>query len=262
VPATGGDYNFQVTITSGSNCSWNATSNDSWISITSGGGTGTGSVNYHVDENTSTDNRSGTITVTGSNISNPQTFTITQAGVICSSMSLSQTVQSVPGGGGNGYSFTVIAPNGCNWSATSNDSWITITSGTGNGNGQVTYNVASNSGSARTGTISIAGLTFTVNQDIGVKVEEIESLLTFDIHPNPNDGNFTVDFEFASPENITITLYNVVGKQCFIKKVRHVSGRTALQIEAENLPGGMYLLEMRVNKQGSVIKKVVITDKK
>ena len=60
----------------------------------------------------------------------------------------------------------VTAPNGCIWTATSNVSWITITSGeSGNGNGTVEYSVAANPGtSSRTQTLTIASQTFTVIQ--------------------------------------------------------------------------------------------------
>src|SRR5262249_14505612 len=54
----------------------------------------------------------------------------------------------------------------CPWRASSNASWITITSGSSSsGTGNVNYTVAGNSGAARQGTITIAGLTFTINQD-------------------------------------------------------------------------------------------------
>jgi hypothetical protein len=63
-----------ITVTpSSSNCSWTATSNVSWISITSvNNGTGSGTVAYQVSDNTSGSRRSGTITIGG------QPFTITQ----------------------------------------------------------------------------------------------------------------------------------------------------------------------------------------
>jgi hypothetical protein len=67
--------------------------------------------------------------------------------------------------GGDGL-VTVTTENGCLWAAVSNDVWISITSGiSSSGSGSVTYSVASN-GSARlrTGTVMIAGQTFTVTQ--------------------------------------------------------------------------------------------------
>jgi hypothetical protein len=70
----------------------------------------------------------------------------------------------VPTQGDNG-NVNVSTSNGCSWSAGSNASWITITSGgSGTGDGTVRYLVAPNVGGARTGTLTIAGHTFTVTQ--------------------------------------------------------------------------------------------------
>ena len=67
--------------------------------------------------------------------------------------------------GGRG-TVAVSAGAGCGWTATSNESWITITDGaSGSGNGTVRYNVGSTNGKKRTGTLTIAGRTFTVDQD-------------------------------------------------------------------------------------------------
>src|SRR5262249_2677219 len=53
----------------------------------------------------------------------------------------------------------------CAWTAASNASWITITAGSsGTGNGTGTYSVAANTGAARSGTMTIAGQTFTASQ--------------------------------------------------------------------------------------------------
>ena len=58
-----------------------------------------------------------------------------------------------------------VTSNGCVWSATNNNNWITINSGGGSGNGAVNYTVADNSaGSPRTGTMNIGGHIFTVSQ--------------------------------------------------------------------------------------------------
>lgn len=68
--------NGSVTVTTGGGCSWVASSNDAWISITSqGSGTGNGTTNYSVTANTSQASRIGTVSIAG------QLFTITQSGV-------------------------------------------------------------------------------------------------------------------------------------------------------------------------------------
>ncbi|MCI0447133.1 hypothetical protein L0152_28490, partial [bacterium] len=99
------------------------------------------------------------------------------SGILSHSFNMNLTVTSVctfsiepPGQtfdetGGTG-SVTVTAPDGCDWTAVSNDTWITITGGSsGNGNGTVDYSVDPNPDAAqRIGTMLIATQTFTVTQ--------------------------------------------------------------------------------------------------
>jgi uncharacterized repeat protein (TIGR01451 family) len=75
----------------------------------------------------------------------------------------------------------------CPWSATSNASWITITSGSGgSGNGQVSFTVAANTGAARQGTMTIAGQTFTVSEDaVGSSNPSADLSITKTGSPNP-----------------------------------------------------------------------------
>lgn len=78
---------------------------------------------------------------------------------------LSGTSQLFAANGGTG-SVTVNTQTGCAWSATSSAPWITITGGSsGSGTGPVTYSVISNPGASRSGTLTIAGRTFTVTQN-------------------------------------------------------------------------------------------------
>jgi len=81
------------------------------------------------------------------------------------SYSLSPTTLSVAAGGGTG-SLGVTAGTGCAWTAASNSSFITISSGaSGTGNGTVGFSIAANPNTVqRTGTITAAGQTFTVTQ--------------------------------------------------------------------------------------------------
>ena len=61
---------------------------------------------------------------------------------------------------------SVTASAGCDWTATSNAAWITISAGAnGSGNGSVTYGVAANPDTtSRTGALTIGGNTYTVTQ--------------------------------------------------------------------------------------------------
>jgi hypothetical protein len=148
-----------VNFSASAGCSWTAVSNAAWVILSSNSsGSGNGSVTYSVASNPASSSRSGTLTIAG------QTFTVNQAGAACA-VSFSPSSQSFTSAGGSG-TFTVTAPSGCSWSASSQADWVAIQSGsTGTGNGTATYRVAANSGiSSRTGTLTVAGTSFTVNQ--------------------------------------------------------------------------------------------------
>jgi Zn-dependent metalloprotease len=78
---------------------------------------------------------------------------------------INPTSASFAAAGGTG-TVTVTTAAGCTWSAISNSSFITVTSGSpGSGSGTVQYSVAANTTtSSRTGSITIAGITFNVTQ--------------------------------------------------------------------------------------------------
>jgi hypothetical protein len=66
---------------------------------------------------------------------------------------------------GDEVTFTVTSASGCAWATSGNVSWVTIVSGaTGTGSGSVRVSVSPNNGAARTGTMSVAGQTITIDQ--------------------------------------------------------------------------------------------------
>lgn len=157
IPAAGGAA--RVTVTAGDGCAWTAASDAPWLSIQSGAsGTGNGTVNYSAAPTTGP-GRSGTITVAG------QRVAVTQ-GQGCA-FAINPSQESVPAAGGSGR-VNVTSSDGCGWTASSNAPWITIAAGaSGTGNGAVQYSAAPTSGPSRSGTITVAGQTFTVNQGQG-----------------------------------------------------------------------------------------------
>lgn len=80
---------------------------------------------------------------------------------------LNATVRAVAAAASNN-NVAVTANAGCAWTAVSNVDWVRITSGAAiTGNGTVNFSIATNPGSARTGTLIVAGQTVTVNQASG-----------------------------------------------------------------------------------------------
>ena len=152
-----GAENGSFSVIAATGCSWTATTGFGWVHITSGSGSGNGSVSYTVDATGSTSPRSGTINVQG------QIFTINQAGIACA-YSISPTSAN-HGSGAESGNFSVSAPTGCGWAATTGFGWIHVTSSSGSGNGSVSYTVDANgSTSQRSGTINVQGQAFTINQ--------------------------------------------------------------------------------------------------
>ena len=80
--------------------------------------------------------------------------------------SLAPSSTTLPAAGGS-VDVTVTATAGCLWQASSNAAWLGIgAGGVSSGNGTVTIQAAPNLQTAgRSGTVTIAGLTYTVNQD-------------------------------------------------------------------------------------------------
>ncbi|HEY6390812.1 MAG TPA: malectin domain-containing carbohydrate-binding protein [Bryobacteraceae bacterium] len=156
--ATGGSGSVNVSAPAG--CSWGAASNAGWAQITGGAsGSGNGSVSYSVNANLGVSGLSGTLTIAG------QTFTITEAGAVCS-FSLSALSASLGAGAGGG-SVNILTTAGCNWSATSDSTnWLNVTGGSsGNASATVSFSVTANPATAaRTGHLTIGGLSFTVTQ--------------------------------------------------------------------------------------------------
>jgi hypothetical protein len=89
---------------------------------------------------------------------------ILQNGITCT-YGLQSSNGAVPASGGAG-SVGVVAASVCSWTSVSNDpSWLTITSSGGGGNTSVHFSAAPNaSATPRVGTLTVAGLAYTVTQ--------------------------------------------------------------------------------------------------
>ncbi len=153
----GGGNGF-VAVSSHAGCGWMAMSNDGWISVNSGNGSGDGTISVSAAANDSGIPRTGSLTIAG------QTVTVRQDGAPCNYSIFPSSASFGADGGGD--SVSVTAPRDCEWTATSASGWIAITSGgSGSGNGTVTYSVSPNPGTeTQTGGLGIAGLSFLATQ--------------------------------------------------------------------------------------------------
>ena len=156
MPMEGGTGSFGVSTTS--LCAWTPSVSDpGWITVTAGAGPGPGTVSYSVAANPPGQAaRNGSITVAG------QTYSIAQAGSVCS-YAVSPTVIGATSTGGPATVSVTTSVAGCTWQASGASLNLSPTSGAGNG--AVTLTVPVNNGTTAVQyTATVAGQTVTVNQ--------------------------------------------------------------------------------------------------
>jgi hypothetical protein len=108
-------------------------------------------------------------------------------------------------GPGSGV-FVVSTTPGCPWSVTTDSPWLTLLTFAGAGTGSVQYQVAPNSGLARSGTITVGGQTFTVIQAGNFAAMPDNALLISQFVAGGEQWSTTVFVTNLSPSAETLTL--------------------------------------------------------
>jgi hypothetical protein len=168
--STGGAATINVSLTG----SWTATASDSFITLATASGSGSGPVNYSVSQNCSTEaSRNGTITIAGSAGSYPFTITQDMASTSCTGdPGTAPRVDPVlptylPFNSSGLPSQTVAIDTGDTvtpWSVTNVPNWIQVSPMSGTGRGTVQVSASSNGPIQRTGSFIVLGVTVLVSQ--------------------------------------------------------------------------------------------------
>jgi subtilisin-like proprotein convertase family protein len=66
-------------------------------------------------------------------------------------------------------------------------------------------------------------------------------LIDFAIYPNPNNGNFNVQFTSVSESNVSIIVHDIRGRQIFTRSYEN-GGVINENVQLENIQSGMYLI--------------------
>ena len=134
------------------------------------------------------------------------TYTAVFNATVCT-FGLGSSSTSVSSAGANSSVNVTASPSNCPWTAMSNVPWIT-TSATGTGDGTAGFTVAANAGAARSGTLTVAGQLFTVNQAGGAAAAVIAlslAKLQFGYSGQLITGTQTVALNFSPSAAISWT---------------------------------------------------------
>ena len=153
--ASGGSTNVQLTVAD--NTQWTATSNDSWLRLTSASSSaGSAKISFDAAANPSTEGRQGTLTIAG------KTVSVSQAG-LWSRLNYDGKVFGT--GSDSGFVDVQVEGDGT-WTASSDASWLTLMDTNGHGSASIMfvvddYNTAV---ASRTAVVTIAGKTVEITQ--------------------------------------------------------------------------------------------------
>lgn len=78
---------------------------------------------------------------------------------------------------------------------------------------------------------------------------------TFNIYPNPSNGNFIINAQLTKNENVSITLYNLLGAK--IQQFDNVSNYPFV-MSLNDLPNGSYFIKFN-SGNNTITKKVFIS---
>jgi hypothetical protein len=141
-------------------CEWTASKSGEFLSIVSGtSGRGPGTIQLQAPANQGAE-RQGFVTVGSSTVG------VIQAGAPSCSFAVSPTTVSAPYNA-NEVPITITQTGGstCSWSASSGNSWLQVSgAASGVGSGSTRVSIAENTGSVRTGGVSVAGSQISVEQ--------------------------------------------------------------------------------------------------
>jgi hypothetical protein len=169
-----------IVVATNRECAWEARSEAEWLSLSTTTGQGDGTVSFAATANPQVVERRGTVAVNGVRVE------ITQGPAPCV-FTLDRIERPIDAGGGR-HDVAVSAQNGCSWTAVSHVPWITVAAGaTGQGTGVVGVRVEQNDApTRRTGTLTIAGHTYTVEQSEAsapVPLPPLDPSCTFTVEP-------------------------------------------------------------------------------
>ncbi|MFH1320686.1 MAG: T9SS type A sorting domain-containing protein [Bacteroidota bacterium] len=97
----------------------------------------------------------------------------------------------------------------------------------------------------------------TVNIPQGTGISEIGPGTIFSIHPNPNNGQFIIEFNNVNREEYLIEVRNIIGQLIYSEEIDNISSGFVKQIDKSEHGKGVYFLSAG-NSSGTRTEKLVV----
>jgi hypothetical protein len=75
--------------------------------------------------------------------------------------------------------------------------------------------------------------------------------------PNPNNGNFVLNYTASKNQNVAVKLYDLVGRIVYNSELTVNSGNNTINLSIDGLNKGIYIFEF-VTSNGKQTQKLVI----
>ncbi|HIO73655.1 MAG TPA: PKD domain-containing protein, partial [Flavobacteriales bacterium] len=103
------------------------------------------------------------------------------------------------------------------------------------------------------------GDTITLNATVGVVpgIAESGNVTLIHVFPNPNRGNFTVNFTLAEKESAEIKIYDLQGRLIESRKLGKIQGTHVEEVDIARYGSGLYYVQLKT-ETGINIKKIIL----
>lgn len=88
-------------------------------------------------------------------------------------------------------------------------------------------------------------------------IEDANNVFGLSIYPNPNDGNFTVNFNTAIKGDYKVELTNALGQLIFKDELKQYSGEYHKKLSVVDYGKGVYTITL-TNEKNEVVKKIIV----
>ena len=220
-----------------------------WVLVSGSGGTGTltgiGSFSRSVGAYTFTvTDHNGCTATTGGTLSQPTAVTFTATVTNPSPCTASNGRITLMGAGGSGF-YSFSKDGGTNW--VSSNQFLSLPTATYVLQVKDSRLCLSAQQSKRVGCLA--------------RIEDQQTpdiASTWTVFPNPAEDHITVDFSANSDEHCILNLADMMGRVVVTNEITSVAGDNQIMMDLQDLAKGVYMLTVKKNGDGMLIKKIVL----